>query len=37
MSPQPPSQPTLRQFAVDLFDDAAYGYDAIAQTLSYGQ
>lgn len=37
MSPQPSSQSTLRQFAVDLFNDAAYGYDAIAQALSYGQ
>jgi demethylmenaquinone methyltransferase/2-methoxy-6-polyprenyl-1,4-benzoquinol methylase len=30
-------QLSLRQFAVDLFDGAAFGYDHIAYILSYGQ
>jgi demethylmenaquinone methyltransferase / 2-methoxy-6-polyprenyl-1,4-benzoquinol methylase len=28
---------SLREFAVGLFNNAAFGYDLIAQTLSYGQ
>jgi demethylmenaquinone methyltransferase / 2-methoxy-6-polyprenyl-1,4-benzoquinol methylase len=37
MTSKHPSQVSLRQFAIGLFDGAASGYDRIAQILSYGQ
>jgi demethylmenaquinone methyltransferase / 2-methoxy-6-polyprenyl-1,4-benzoquinol methylase len=37
MSSERGTQVSRRQFAVNLFDNAAFGYDLIAQALSYGQ